>query len=175
MGRISPWQKYTSQRSGFDTKRIQAIKDGAFLVDPAEYDEPPPSRRSLGGEGDVSQGEMRDDSDFTIADTATPPGYDNPIVYITAAGGITPNTHPFMLISGSNVPVTISANPQIVRGKQNQVLTLWCADSTVTISNGNGIATMGSAPFNMTSGAVITFIYNTGGNVWQETSRSRNL
>ena len=41
-----------SDRSGFKHFRIQLIRDGAFLVHPDEWDMPPPSDESLGGEGD---------------------------------------------------------------------------------------------------------------------------
>lgn len=173
MPRISPWQKFTSERSGFDTKRIAVIKDGPILVDPGEFDEPPPSRISLGGEGDISQGDMRPNATGLVG-TNTANGYGNPVVYVTAAGGIVPSfTQPFMLITGSNQAVKITKVPQIVVGQQNQVLTLWCVDSGITISNGTGVTLMGSVPWIMTSGCIISFIYNTGGNAWQETSRSR--
>ena len=173
MPRISRFLLFDSQRSGFKYFKIQLVKDGPYLVAPDEFDQPPPSRKSLGGEGEIATGEIRSGADFSsISDTDTPSTSSNPIVFITAAGGITPNTHPFMLISGSNAAVTISANPQIVRGRQNQVLTLLCADSTVTLTNGNGIATMGSSIAVLTSGRIITFMYQTGGTVWQETSRS---
>lgn len=177
MPRYSPWQKFTSQRSGFDTKRIAVIRDGAALVDPSEFDEPPPSRRPLGGEGSIARGQMRTPYEGLIA-TDTAVGLGNPEIYITAVGGITATfTNPFMLISGSNEAVTITANPRISSAQQEQVLTLWCVDSGITLQNGNGLAMMGSSTFNMTSGSVISFIFNTGAtaatNVWQETSRSR--
>ncbi len=149
------------------------VKDLQFKVSPDEFDEPPPSKKSLGGEADVSQGDMRSGADFSSPSTyAVPAGYDNPIVYITAAGGITPVfTHAFMLVSGSNASVTITANPQIAAGQQGQVLSLLCADSSITFSNGTGLALMGSARFIMNSGASITLIYNTGSTVWWETAR----
>lgn len=174
MPRISRFRRYNSDRSGFTYFKIGLVKDGPYLVAPDEFDQPPPSRRNLGGEGEIALGDMRAGSNFTttVTNTDTPTGSLNPLVYITAAGGITPNTHPFMYIGGSNQAVTISANPQIVAGKQNQLLTLFCADSGVTLQNGNGIATMGSAIAVLTSGRIISFMYQTGGSVWQETSRA---
>ena len=169
MPHISRFLKFTSDRDGFDDMRVAMLKDGSSIVNPDEYDTPPPSKKSLGGEGDIAQGELRQDG----TSTDTPSGSDNPTVYITAAGGITPSTHPFMLVVGSNSNVTISANPQIVRGKQNQILTLFGTGSSITLQNGNGVATMGSSILVLNSGYVATFIYNTGGTVWQETSRDR--
>ena len=92
--RSQRFRKATSDRSGFDLKNIELIKDGAYMVSPDEFDVPPPSKKPLGGEGEVT-GSARD-SDSTIENTATPAGHDNPIVYVTAARGITPGTHPYM-------------------------------------------------------------------------------
>ena len=176
MPRYSPWQKFTSQRSGFDTKRIAVISDRGVLVDPSEFDEPPPSSRPLGGEGSIARGQMRVPYEGLIA-TDTAVGLGNPTVYISAAGITATFTNPFMLVTGSNEAVTITANPRITSATQDAILTLWCVDSGITLQNGNGLAMMGSSTFNMTSGSVISFIFNTGAtastNVWQETSRSR--
>lgn len=174
MPRISRFKRKASDRSGFYHYEIGLIKDGAYKVAPDEYDTPPPSKIPLGGEGDVAQGDMRSNSIFTIGNTATPSGYDNPTVYITAAGGIIASTtHPWMRITGSNNAVTISANPQITRGVQGQVLTLQCVDSTITLSHGTGVNLLGSAPtLVLYSGQVATFYYSTGGTVWNETSHS---
>ena len=152
------------------------MKDGQLIVLPDEYDAPPPSKKSLGGEGDISAGEARIGADFSsITETDIPTEVSNPVVYVTAAGGITPNPHPFMRLTGSNNAVTISADPQIVRGRQNQVLTLMGVGSDITIQNGTGLATMASAPFVISSGSVITFMYQSGGTVWQETSRNTGV
>ena len=109
--------------------------------------------------------------------TDTVNGLGNPEIYISAAGITATFTNPFMLVSGSNQAVTITANPRISSATQDAILTLWCVDSGITLQNGNGLAMMGSSTFNMTSGSVISFIFNTGAtastNVWQETSRSR--
>ncbi len=44
--------KYDSDRSGFTYFKRELVKDGAFWVHPDEKDEPRPSDKPLGGEGD---------------------------------------------------------------------------------------------------------------------------
>ena len=168
MAKGDRFRKGTSQRSGFDTLRRKLIKDGPYLVDPDEKDDPPPSKRSLGGEGDISQG----DYFRTSTSTAIDADKTNPTFYITAAGGITPTySHPYMRVTGSNTAITISANPAIVAGAEGKFLTLFCTDSSITITNGNGVSLMGSQNLRLSSGAVATFMYNTANNAWNETSR----
>lgn len=176
MPRISRFKRRLSDRSGFKYYEIELVKQTpAWKVHPDEFDQPPLSRLPLGGEGEVSPGEPRINSAFTVANTETPAGYDNPVVYITAAGGIVPNfTHPWMYVTGSNQAVTLSATPQIAAGRQGQVLTLQCVDSAITLSHGNGVNLMTSAgSVQISSGMVVTFFYTTGGSVWNEVSRNR--
>ena len=168
MAKSNRFRKRTSDRSGFDYKEIELVKDKGLLVSEDERDDPPPSKISLGGEGEISQGSYFRSSTSTSVDTER----ENPTFYITAAGGITPNfSHPYMRVTGSNSAVTISANPKIATGSEGKFLTLFCSDSGITITNGDGVATMASVPLVMTSGSVAVFMYNTANNVWNETSR----
>ena len=174
MARIHRYKKRTSDRSGFDYREIEMVKEGGLWLGPDERDEPPPSRKPLGGEGEISQGGpyYRTSTDIFTLDVDR----ENPTNYISAAGGITPNfTHPYMRVVGSNAAVTITANPAIAVGRQGQVLTLYGVGSTITIENGNGVATMASAPMALNSGATITFIFNSGNTAWQETSRDNGI
>lgn len=144
-------------------------KDRGLWFGLDEWDEPPPSKLSLGGEGEISYGPYFNASTdiFTIAVDKS-----NPTFFITAAGGITPDfTHHYMRVTGSNTAVNISANPQIAVGRNEQVLVLFGVGSDITLENGNGLALMGSAPFVLGSGNAITLIYNTAYVAWQETSR----
>ena len=174
MPHISKYKKRSSDQSGFDGFEIGMVKQGPYKIFPDEFDNPPPSKKSLGGEGDVAQGEARIGADWlSISDTDTPATSDTPTTFITAAGGISPSfVHPFMRVSGSNAAITISANPQIVAGREKQILTLAGVGSNITISNGSGVALMGSAPLVIQSGVTVTFYYTTAGNVWWETSRN---
>lgn len=51
--------KKESDRSGFDYKRIEMVRDGAYLVHPDEWDMPPPSNERLGGERDSIAVDLR--------------------------------------------------------------------------------------------------------------------
>lgn len=168
MSKGQRFRKRISDRSGFDYLEHEMIKEDGVWIGPDERDDPPPSKLSLGGEGDISRGTYFRDSTSTAIDADK----ENPTFYITAAAGINPTfSHPYMRVTGSNSAVTITANPRIVAGRESQVLTLFCTDSSITINNGNGVATMGSQNLRLDSGSVATFIFTTGANVWHETSR----
>lgn len=170
MAKTLRFKKRTSDRSGFDYLENELTKDGSSLVSADERDTPPPSKISLGGEGEISQGSYFRSSTSTAIDSDK----ENPTFYITAAGGITPSfAHPYMRVSGSNGAITITANPRIVIGKEGQVLTLFCTDSSITIQNGNSVATIGSQNLRLDSGSVAVFIYSTSNTAWNETSRVR--
>ena len=173
MPKIPRFLLFNSDRSGFKGFKIGMVKDGPFTVFPEEYDVPPPSKKSLGGEGDISMGEARS-GPFTLGGIATPSGYDNPTVYLSGDGQISPSfTHPWMRLTGSNAAITITASPQIIAGAQNQLLALQCVDSSFTISNGTGVSLMGSGRLIMTSGVSVVLFYSTANNVWNEASRFR--
>ena len=168
MAKSFRFRKRTSDRSGFDYTWNEILKDDGSNVGIDERDEPPPSKISLGGEGEVSRGTYFRDSTSTAIDTDKT----NPTFFITAAAGITPSfSHPYMRVTGSNDAITISANPAISIGRESQVLTLFCTDSSITINNGNGVSLVGSATCRLDSGSVIVFMYSTGDSAWRETSR----
>src|SRR3990167_2776340 len=168
MPKTERFRKGTSDRSGFDDLRKNLVKDKSSLVRSDERDDPPPSKLSLGGEGEISQGSYFRSSTSTAIDSDK----ENPTFYITAAGGITPNyDHPYMRVTGSGGAVTITANPRIAVGVEGRVLTLFCTDSSITIQNGQGVATMGSQNLRLDSGSIAVFMYNTGDTAWKETSR----
>ena len=176
MPRISRYLLREDDRTGFKQFAIQLIKDGPWKVMPEEFDTPPPSRLPLGGEGDVARGDQRASSSG-LSSTDTPSTSDNPVVYVLAAGGITPVfTSPWMRVSGSNGAVTITAVPQIVRGMERQVLTLQCVDSSLTLAHGsaNAINFMDSrSTLQLASGMVLTIVFNTANQAWNEASRFR--
>lgn len=177
MARLSRFKKRVSDRSGFDAYEQTLLKDGAWKVRGDEYDVPPPSKQSLGGEGDVAQDAALVANAFGIAQiTSIPAAYDNPVNYLTAAGGLTPSfAHPWMYVVGSLENITLATNPQIGAGVEGQVLTLYGVGSTVRITDGTGVALMGDVPMVLGSGDVISFYYTTGASVWQETSRGKGV
>lgn len=165
MSRSYRYKKRRSDLSGFDYLEHEMIKENGIWIGPDERDDPPPSKLSLGGEGDISLGSYFRDS------TSTAVTYENPTFYITASG-ITPVTnHPYMRVTGSNGTVTLATTSQIAVGREGQVLTLFCTEFPIVFSNGSGISLMGSQNLILTSGAVAVFMYNTANNAWNETSR----
>ena len=173
MPHISRFKRRNDDRTGFKKYEIELVKDGPYKVAGDQYDTPPPSRKSLGGEGDIS-GDPRANSRFDLAGTANILAENQiPTSYITAAGGITPNfNHAWMYVTGSNESVDITADPQVVRGSEGQVLTLVGVNFPITFDNGTGLNLMGSAQFVMESGGVLGLIYTTGNTAWNETFRS---
>jgi len=116
------------------------------------------------------------------SDSTTITAVNNPTVFTVTTAGITAlnNSHInrrgnynksfVMHVVGS--PTTITANPQIVAGSVNNLLTIiGTSDSNyVTIKAGNGtdIAT----DMVLRNGSIITLVYNTTSSLWCETSRS---
>lgn len=168
------WLKETSDQSGFDNfsfdgvtfhKKWTSIKQNSLNIAPEEFDVPPPSSKPLGG-ADVS-GNPRSDS----LTTTIPPGFDIITQYITAGGGIAATRASVVYVSGSNQAVNITANPQISAGYAQQIMSVMCVDSGVTLDDGTGLDLVNDASFVMTSGSVINLIYSRTDNLWYETSR----
>ena len=59
MARRDRFRKRDSDRSGFTHLERQLVRDKGTLVGPEEFDQPPPSSKPLGGEGEISQGDLR--------------------------------------------------------------------------------------------------------------------
>ena len=169
MARGLRFKKRVSDRSGFDYLESEMVKEDGSWIHSSEVDASPPSKLSLGGEGEITRGRyFRSATNITVTDS----GYDNPVQYITAAAGITPSfVHPYMRVVGSNANINLTADPQVGIATEGKVLTLYGVGSTITLENGTGLATTGSAPFVLGSGNSITFIYNSGNTAWNETSR----
>lgn len=164
-----------SDRSGFTFKEIELVKDKGNLVGPGEFDAPPPSNQSTGGEGEMDRSGIRVNWDTYDAVN------ERAIQYITAAGGITFPTVPdsqgktdpnnsWIYIAGSTASVNLTKNPQISAGRQNSILTVECISNNVILETGSGLSLR--KLFNMDSGSLINFIYNATDNLWYETSRS---
>ena len=173
MARISRFKLRDSDRDGFTRKEISLVKDAPWKVGGEEHDTPPPSKVSLGGEGSVNAGDSLSANDFQIGDLATPAAYDNPINYLTAAGGVAASkAHPWMYVVGSLSNISITADPQITVGVEGQQLTLVGVGSTVTLSHGTGLNLVGGVPYRIDSGSVMVLMYNTSNNLWNERSRT---
>lgn len=175
--KTSRFRKRDSDRSGFTYLRRQLVKDEGFLVGPDEFDRPPPSKKPLGGEGDVSAGFIRSNhTSFATPDENIPK-----VQLISATGGISSKIRFFnasgealnnglLQVAASDTTVDISKDPQISPGRQNQMITVEGVSNKIVLQDGNGL----SMPkhFLLDSGALINFIYHSGNAVWKETSRS---
>ena len=171
------WLKETSDKSGFDNfaydgvtfhKKWTSITQNGLTIAPDEFDTPPPSNKPLGG-ADVS-GSPRADS----LTTSVPSGHDITTQYITAAGGITSAFQPLIYVSGSNQAINITANPQVSAGKAQQIMSIQCVGSGVTLEEGSGLALINGQTFVMNSGSIFNSYYSATDNLWHETSRTQN-
>lgn len=173
-----------SERSGFTYKEIELIRDEGSLVGSDEFDSPPPSNIPLGGAGDRSTSEYYRASTSTVPDAS----HDFTTQYITtanqiafvkgddASGTLNPNFG-WLYISGSNSSVTVSTNPQITSGSQNDKIAIQCVGSNVILQDGNGLD-LRTSIVNMDSGYILNLFYSATDSLWHETSRShqtRNL
>lgn len=178
---------YTSQRSGFEfgfqpiTERPNAywreagkpVQDVNIQVSPDEFDQPPPSTEPLGGQGDIS-GSARANSDFSVDSNVyiTPPPSIPVVYYVSSSQSIPWNTKPVVYVGGSNSNITMASNPQIVPGRHNLIVAFQCIGSNIILNSGNGLTfDFNRTPFiNMTSGGIITAIYNQTDSTWHITS-----
>ena len=177
MATKSRWRKRNSDRSGFTHRERELVLNEGVLVAPDEFDAPPPSKKSLGGEGDISPGDTRVDSDTYT----TPSDLDLPVYYITAADGITFNeriyrssgeqtNYGYLRVAGSNGNIDVTANPQVSASRHGVQLTIECVGSSIILEDGSGLSLR--SVFNMDSGSILNLFYSETTNLWQETSRS---
>lgn len=165
------FQPLTSYPNNYSRLAGKPVRDQGLEVAPSEFDQPPPSQKPLGGHGDIS-GDVRSNSNFSTESNVyvIPPESSKIIQYVTASGGITWNTQPWIYIVGSNSNVVLSADPQINAGIQGQQITLFGLGSTVTVHTGDGLTLIRN--FSIGSGGLLNLIYSATDNLWHETSRS---
>lgn len=161
----------TSYPNAYTRESGRPVLDKGLKVAPQEFDSPPPSKRSLGGEGDIS-GDVRANSDFATASNVyvIPPQSAKVIVSVNSSSSISWNTEPVVYIAPALANQTMAINPQVVPGTQSQQITLECVGSSVTLLNGSGL-TLYSARYKMDSGSLLNLFYSQTDNTWHETSR----
>ena len=97
---------------------------------------------------------------------------------ITAGTGITAAmcVVTVVKVNGNGAPVTITANPSIAAGTDNQVIVIEGTDNTntVTINNGNGVSLDNTVSFTIKKRGTLMLKYNATESVWEEISRSAN-
>lgn len=170
-----------SDRSGFTFKEIELVKDGNILVGPGEFDSPPPSRQSTGGEGDMDRSGIRANWESYDAEE------ERLTQFVTASGGITyqiipdsqgksdPNNS-WIYVAGSNITFDTatkllvhfdgsnastvftdkSGNGHVITGSGNAQITttqfVFGSASLLLDGTGDYVQTPASADFNLGSG-----------------------
>lgn len=166
------FQPVTSEPNAYSRESGKPVDDRGLKVAPTEYDTPPPSKKSLGGEGDIS-GDPRPNSDPATPSNAyvVPPGSQSVVVYVNSSTPIAWNNQPAVFVAGSNATQTMAVNPQIVAGYQGLQIALECVGSSITLRHGSGISIdFNSSQVVMTSGAIAVLFFQSGDLAWHMTS-----
>lgn len=97
-------------------------------------------------------------------------------MWITASVGIDEVLYTVIRVKGNGGVINITANPQIVKGYNGQVIEIWGEDdtNTVQLDDGNGLQLSGGASFVLGLGDVIRLRYFTDVALWRELNRSDN-
>lgn len=165
------FQPITSKPNNYSRESGKPIDQAGLKVSPLSYDTPPPSKQSLGGEGDIS-GDPRPDSNPLPASDAfvIPPESRNVIVNVDSSSSISWNTQPIVYLFNT-VNLTMSVNPQIVPGQQGQLIAAQCVGSSITLKSGSGITfDFVASQLRMSSGGIVTLLYNATDSTWHVTS-----
>ena len=164
-----------SDRSGFTHRNVELFSDNGSLVAGDEFDAPPPSNRLYPDEGGVSPGDVRSNpTDYSVQTHVTVQSL-NTASQITLNKGVdNAGQYTFnksqVYVTGSNSAVALSSNPQIVASFHGDFVTIQGVGSSVVLNNGNGLR-LYSDILRLDSGSLVTFIYDTTGSLWCETSR----
>lgn len=163
----------TTRPNAYTREQGRPVRDHGVEVSPDEYDQPPPSNRPLGGEGEIGTG-ARARSNFDTDSNVyfMPSEYLIPVQYLSVSTQIRWNDNNVPIyISGSNQAVSLSSNPQITSGTHDKYISVQCVGSNVTLVDGQGISIDFNVPaVVMQSGGVATLIYNATDSLWHMTS-----
>ena len=165
------FQPLTSPPNAYTRESGRPIRDNGIQVNPDEYDQPPPSNKPLGGEGEIGTGARADsgfqtDSNFYLV----PPESLIPIVQVNSSTTIAWSNEPVVYIVGRLVPQVMAVSPQIQSAPDKQTIVLMGVGSSVTLLNGSGLS-LHTGQFVMGSGYLLNLIYTQTDSLWHETSR----
>ena len=152
------------------------IRDNGIQVCPSEYDQPPPSTKPLGGEGEIGTGARDNSSPATDSNVYLIPSESQiPVIYVNSSRSIAWGNYPVIYIAGSMANQVMNVNPQIQPGTDKLYLAFQCVGSSITLINGSGI----TVDFNqsrvvMNSGDIATLIYYQSDSTWHMTSVNNN-
>ena len=171
------FQPLTDLPNEYSREQGRPVRDNGVQVAPDEYDQPPPSNRPLGGEGEIGVG-ARANSNFATDSNVylIANEYLIPVQYLDAGTQIRWNDSNYPIyITGSNTAVTLTSNPQIISGQHGKVISLFGVGSNVTVVDGQGINIDFNVPnVVIDSGGIATLIYNATDSLWHMTSFSPN-
>ena len=160
------FQPLTSPPNEYSRESGRPIYDNGVLIAPEEYDTPPPSTKSLGGEGEIGTGARANAESVTV-----PPGFSITVIYVNSSNSIAWNDQPVVQIAGNLVAQVMAVNPQIQPGTPAKYIALECVGSSVTLINGSGITFDFNKPrVVMESGSIATIFYNATDSTWHMTS-----
>jgi len=133
--------KETSDRSGFDNwsrtdegnfvKKWQSVKQGGLLLEPDEYDTPPPSNRPLGG-ADISGSPNPAGDSYAV-----PTESQYQVQYLSSSSQITMQEQSPIMITGSNSAVSLGNAGVIASSGSNNLVSLLCVGSNVPLQSYN--------------------------------------
>lgn len=162
----------TSLPNAYSREAGRPVYDKGVLVSPDEFDQPPPSTKPLGGEGEIGTG-ARDNAQSV----ATPTSDLLPVQYLITTSKINWNFNNVpVYVTGSNAAVTLGNNP-IPLGPNCTYISIQGVGNNVVINSGNGITFDSVRKPNITlgSGSIATFICNLTDNTWHLTSFSSEV
>lgn len=162
------FQPETSQPNAYYREDGRPVRDNGIQVAPDEFDQPPPSTKPLGGEGEIGTGARADSTNVY----SIPPEDVIQVQYLISTSKISWNysNTPFY-ITGSLTTVTLGANPLAI-GPNGTYISIQGVGSGVTINSGNGITfDFSNRPsIVINSGSIATLISNATDSTWHITS-----
>lgn len=161
----------TTYPNAYSRESGRPIKDNGIQICPSEYDQPPPSTKPLGGEGEIGTG-ARDNSSPSVDSNVylVPAESLIPVTYVNSSQSIAWNNEPVVFIAGSNAQQIMASNPQMQSAENNKQICFMCVGSSITLNNGNGLA-LHTPSYVMQSGSLLNLLYQTANSLWYETSR----
>lgn len=158
----------TDYPNAYTREEGRPVRDNGIQVAPDEFDTPPPSTKSLGGEGEIGTGARENSTNVYDVPTQSVPQ----VQYLISTSVISWNYDNVpMYVTGSNQAVTLGNNP-IPLGPNGTYIAVQGVGFGVTINSGNGITFdfINRPSITLNSGGIITLISNATDSTWHVTS-----
>lgn len=165
------FQPLTSRPNAYTREDGRPVRDNGIQVAPDEFDQPPPSTKPLGGEGEIGTGARADSDPAVDADVyIVPPESIIPVVQVNSSTSIAWNEEPVVYVAGRLTAQSMMVNPQIQPAENEKTLVFMGVGSSVTLFNGSGLR-LHTSQYTLNSGSLINMIYSRTDSLWYETSR----